>query len=332
MERHFKISVVVATYNRDRPLCDTLSCLLAQDYKNYELIVVDQSQRHDPSTTQYLRAHAARICWLRFGPPNLPAARNFGVRSSTGEIIVFCDDDMVLSRDALSSLAFAYSDSAVWGATGFAVSPGMSEDEKIASYAKSPQTRLLLARGEPLVRISECIGCLMSFRRELFDKIGYFDEWLGTQPMGAGEDAEFTTRMHSRGYPLFLVTNLTVTHLGAKQGGCERRTLAPEVVNRAQLRATAYCYLKNRRYPNFIGWVNALWRCHRAFVLNREVLGAGFGKMVSRQKFYLSVVPAMASMARHNLVCERANTAAEHRPLTALRPNRGSAGNQRSLL
>ena len=331
MQQHLKISVIVPTYNRDRDLCNTLEFLLRQDYENYEIIVVDLSESHDEYTSQHLRANAETVCHLHFRPPNLPAARNFGICNSTGDIVVFCDDDMALPTNTLSSLAAAYSCPDAWGATGFTVSPGMTEEEKIVSHANDAATRHLLAKAEPLVRISECIGCLMSFRRELFHKIGDFDEWLGTQPMGAGEDVEFTTRMNLRGYALFLVTSLTVTHLGAKKGGCERRTLPAEFVNEAQLRVAAYCYLKNRRYPTLVGWADALWRCYRAFVLNRDVLRAGSRTIVRKHLLALSVVPRMATMAKRNSDRNRELIPAKAHPLSSLSDNPASATNRRSL-
>ena len=307
MPSSVKISVIVPTYNRGRTLCNTLELLLTQDYGNYETIVVDQSETHDLYTAKYFERNQGKICRLRFRPPNLPAARNFGIGHSTGEIVLFCDDDLLLPSNALSTLAEAYGKSAVWGATGFVVSPDMTSEEKLASHAKSRKARRLLARGEPLIRVRECIGCFMSFRRALFDRIGYFDEWLGTQPMGAGEDAEFATRMNARGYSLFLLTNLTVTHLGANRGGCERRTLPANFVTKAQLRAIAYCYLKNRRYPSWLGWADALWRCQRSLVLNRQVFSAGLGALVSRERLCLSTVPEMFAAARRSLASELAS-------------------------
>jgi GT2 family glycosyltransferase len=323
---HPKISVIVPTYNRDRVLCDTLEFVLKQDYENYETVVVDQSERHDEYTEQYLRSNVGRIRHLRFGPPNLPAARNHGIRNSASDIVVFCDDDMMLPPNTLSSLAAAYSHANTWGATGFVVSPGMGDDEKISSHTTYAGT-IELMENAPLVKIRECMGCLVSFRRELFDQIGYFDEWLGTQPMGAGEDIEFTTRMNLRGYSLYLVTSLTATHLGAKRGGCERRSLPPEFVTTAQLRIAAYCYLKNRRYPNFIGWADALWRCYRAFVLNRNVLSAGSSTIVQRHLLVFSVVPEIASVAKRNSTRENAYIRATTRLIGTLPDTRSQATN-----
>lgn len=328
MQRNCKISVIVPTYNRNRVLCETLEFLLNQDYENYEIIVVDQSESHDEYTTEYLRTNGARVRHLSLQPPNLPRARNYGIDRSKGEIVVFCDDDMALPSNTLSSLAAAYSFNDTWGATGFVVSPGMSEEEKIASHAIDAKARHLLAKPAALVRIRECIGCLMSFRRELFHRIGYFDEWLGTQPMGAGEDLDFTTRMNLRGYGLFLATDLTVTHLGAKNGGCKRRALPPEFVDMAQLRVAAYCYLKNRRHEKILGWADALWRCYRTFVLNRNVLRSGFSTVRSRSILALSIVAEMVSVVKRNSAHDNTNSFAADRFLTSHPEN--AAANRRS--
>src|SRR5260370_20384256 len=122
--------------------------------------------------------------------------------------------------------------------------------------------------------------------------------------MGAGEDGEFTRRMTLRGYSLRLITSLTAIHLGVKHGGCGRRSLNPEVVDRAQLRVATYCCLKNRRYPRFVGWADAMWRCYRFFALNRAALCAHPAIILRRHVWFLSILPEMARMVRHNSVHE----------------------------
>ena len=125
---------------------------------------------------------------------------------------------------------------------------------------------------EKRIRIHGFIGCLMSFRRQLFEEIGYFDEWIGTQLMAAGEDFEFCQRAVVRGYGLFLNPWITTLHLGACEGGCGRRSLSPIYVERAQLRLSIYATLKNRRYSGWWGWADALAGCYRRFILNRGLL------------------------------------------------------------
>jgi GT2 family glycosyltransferase len=262
------VSIIVPTYRREKLLCETIGYLLAQDYSNRELLIVDQSSNHEPETAQYLDSIAGQIRYFHLAQPNLPAARNFGIRQSQGELIVFLDDDMVIGTDLISRLVETFSAPEVWGATGFVLSPGESDPGKYRPYMRFVSDITEFKEGKR-IRIGDFIGCLMSFRRQLFDKIGYFDEWIGTQLMAAGEDFEFCQRAVLRGYGLFLNPRITTLHLGAREGGCGRRSLAPIDVERAQLRLSIYAILKNRRYSGWWGWAGALARCYRRFILNR---------------------------------------------------------------
>jgi GT2 family glycosyltransferase len=217
---------------------------------------------------RYLDSLAGQVRYFRLTPPNLPAARNFAIRQSRGELIVFLDDDMVIGPDVVSRLVETYSAREVWGATGFVLSPGESDEEKYAPYARFVRDLTEFEKKER-IKIDGFIGCLMSFRRQLFDKIGYFDEWIGTQLMAAGEDFEFCERAALRGYGLFLNPRITTLHLGAGEGGCGRRSLIPSDVEQAQLRLSIYAVLKNRRYGGWWGWAHAIARCYRRLILNR---------------------------------------------------------------
>ncbi len=277
------VSIIVATYNRERLLRDTLAQLLAQDYPNYELLVVDQSQRHEPETEAYLASLAGRIRHIRLEVANLPSARNVGIRSSRGDIIAFFDDDMVLGADVVSKLVRTYDDPTVWGAAGFVIGNGCEEADKYrlyAAYVDDPRD----LRRKPHVRVRTFDGCFMSFRKALFNTAGYFDEWMGTQPLAAGEDGEFCRRASYRGFGLYLNTAITVRHLQGVEGGCGRRGLAPAVVRDAELNCLVYTHLKNRRFPGAIGWLHSLCRCYRQAILNRGIFHLGPAEIIQRHR------------------------------------------------
>jgi GT2 family glycosyltransferase len=262
------VSIIIPTYQREELLCETITYLLGQDYLNHELLIVDQSDSHTPETSRFLESVASRVRYFRLKQPNLPAARNFGIRESRGEIIVFVDDDMVIGPNVISRLVETYSASEVWGASGFVLSPDESDEGKYLPYAKFVND-LAEFRHKERVKINEYIGCFMSFRRQLFDKVGYFDEWIGTQLMAAGEDFEFCRRATLRGYGLFLNPAITTLHLNAREGGCNRRSTIIAEVERTQLRLGFYAVLKNRQYRGWLGWAHALARCYRIAMLNR---------------------------------------------------------------
>lgn len=112
MLRDIKISVVVPVYNAQQFLKQSIESVLAQTYPNYELILVDDGSRDasvslcDRYAEQY--RNIVTVHTKNQGPL---AARQRGVRESSGEVIVFLDADDCLRRDALEQLAKCFGES-----------------------------------------------------------------------------------------------------------------------------------------------------------------------------------------------------------------------------
>ena len=92
-----RISVVIAARNEELDLPDTLDCLLAQNYPDLEILVVEDSSTD--RTREVIDARAPRV--RRVNPPPLPpgwVGKNWacwnGARAATGEWILFEDADV----------------------------------------------------------------------------------------------------------------------------------------------------------------------------------------------------------------------------------------------
>ena len=82
------ISVIIATYGREQILIDSINDVLKQDYPAFEVIVVDQTEHHEPDTDRVLNqmAECGKIKYFKLDWASLPGARNYGVRRAKGEI------------------------------------------------------------------------------------------------------------------------------------------------------------------------------------------------------------------------------------------------------
>jgi glycosyltransferase involved in cell wall biosynthesis len=264
------VSVIIPTYRRDESLCRTLEMLLAQDWPNFELIVVDQLPQHKEETERYLERIRDRILYITSPTPNLPAARNTGIRASSGPIVVFFDDDIQVPASTLTQLVNSYNDPKVDGVSGFVVFD-TSPEGVVRSVSFEEHYRRHRNRAR-LIPVHDFLGGFMSFRRNVFAQVGFFDEWVGSQPTARGEDFEFCRRLHVAGRRLFLNPAISVIHEPALAGGCDTTLVALDERRFLTLKIRFYAYLKNRRRDGLRGFAPVIYRCYRSHILNRSIL------------------------------------------------------------
>jgi len=94
------VSVVVPSYNRAALLKRTLRAILAQQFTDLEVLVVDDGSTDDTGTIA--AAADPRVMVIRHQQPaGVSAARNRGIAAARGEWIAFCDDDDLWSPHKL---------------------------------------------------------------------------------------------------------------------------------------------------------------------------------------------------------------------------------------
>jgi GT2 family glycosyltransferase len=226
------ISVIIPTYGREEPLRDTISDVLAQDYPNFELLVVDQTPTHHTETQTYLQklAESKKIQWFRLDWSNLPGARNYAVERSHGDIILFIDDDVRLQSNYLRNHARNYLKNEKIGAVAGRVfdrmklsdSGGELTIETLPTEAMNPGIawyHIDLVHTIKPQQVLSARGCNMSFRRPVFEKYGLrFDERF--RGSAVREESDFCLRFRKTGYIIWYDPEASLIHLGEETGGC----------------------------------------------------------------------------------------------------------------
>lgn len=85
------VSVLIPTYNRGYIIASTIESVLAQTYKNVEIVVVDDGSKDD--TREVLAKFGDSIRLIYQENAGLAAARNTGLEAARGEFIAFEDSD-----------------------------------------------------------------------------------------------------------------------------------------------------------------------------------------------------------------------------------------------
>lgn len=90
------ISVIIPIYNVERYLDDCIQSIVAQTYKDWQLILVDDGSTDASSAIAQQWQHGDnRIKYFRISNCGVSAARNFGVDNASGDYLMFVDSDDV---------------------------------------------------------------------------------------------------------------------------------------------------------------------------------------------------------------------------------------------
>jgi GT2 family glycosyltransferase len=202
-----RFSVVIPTCNRRDALGHCLAAVMAQDYADFEVIVVDDGS--SDGTERMVHRQFPRVRYIRQETTRGPAAaRNRGVREAGGDLIAFTDDDCAPPADWLQAHLRSHQDETGIGAVGgVQVPPSPNFFDKVQMAHDAGDHR----GAKRIAKISDWKGLAtnnLSVPRYLFDKVGYFDEHFIT-----GSDPEFTRRVCRAGYVLILDPHLQVKHL-----------------------------------------------------------------------------------------------------------------------
>lgn len=183
-----KFSVVIPTCGRPEMLA---RCLRELTATNAEIIVSDDSG--DERTRDLLAREFPKARWLQ-GPRRGPAAnRNRGAHSATGEWIAFVDDDCEPQAGWLEGLAQESGNADV--IEGRVVAPG-AKDSPFEEHVENLHGGVLWS-------------CNLAVRRDVFERLGGFDE--GFLEAG-GEDMEFASRVARANLHVKFVPEALVHH------------------------------------------------------------------------------------------------------------------------
>ena len=97
------ISIVVPTYRRETVLTATIGHLLELDPRPAEILVVDQTERHQEAVECALRnwEAAGAIRLVRLVEPSITRAMNRGLCEARQNSVLFVDDDIIPEPDLI---------------------------------------------------------------------------------------------------------------------------------------------------------------------------------------------------------------------------------------
>jgi glycosyltransferase involved in cell wall biosynthesis len=197
------VSVIITTYNRRTFLRAAVLSVLVQDYKDREIIVVDDGSTDD--SRNELEGLPVQYVWKKNG--GISSARNKGIEVARGDYIAFLDVDDLWRKKKLSTQMAMMRDE------GYEIS---YTDEVWIRNGKHLNQKLIHKKYSGFI-FEKCLPlCIISpssvlMKRSVFDVAGLFDE-----NMVVCEDYDMWLKVTAR-YPVLFVEKPLIV----KQGGHE---------------------------------------------------------------------------------------------------------------
>jgi glycosyltransferase involved in cell wall biosynthesis len=199
------ISVIVPVYNAAQLLRQCLEAIRKSSYPSYEIIVVDDASTDN--SAEIARGYGATVFQLarQSGPA---AARNYGAKKATGDILLFIDSDVLIKKETLATVV-----------EDFVENPDIAA--VFGSYDDDPAEKNFLSQYKNLLHhyvhqqskneaVTFWSGC-GAIRKDVFHSVGAFDEKKYSRP--CIEDIELGYRLKRKGYRILLDKDLQVKHL-----------------------------------------------------------------------------------------------------------------------
>ena len=231
IERKPQLTVIIPTYNRGWILKEAIDSVLTQDYKDFELIVVDDGSTDN--TSEILASYGNDIKVLFQENKGVSAARNRGIAEASGQFIAFIDSDDLWLPQKLSTQVEFFNQTPdalicqteeVWIRKGKRVNPKMRH--------KKPSGMIF----EPSLELCLVSPSAVMIRRVLFDRVGAFDVTLP-----ACEDYDLWLRISCR-FPVHLID----TPLIIKRGGHNDQLSSMKGLDKFRIKAIEKIIKSNR--------------------------------------------------------------------------------------
>lgn len=190
------VSVITPAFNAAPYVRESLDSVVAQTFKDFEVIVVDDGSTDETAAiADWYAQRDPRIRVIRQSNHGIAAARNVAIAHARGRFFALLDsDDLWFPRYLEEQVAILqrHPDVAVLSANAISLGGGLDGQPLLGGSRRGALRKVSLAT---LVRAEDSLSILAVFRREVVDAIGPFDVTLRRS-----EDYDFWLRAAAAGF------------------------------------------------------------------------------------------------------------------------------------
>jgi glycosyltransferase involved in cell wall biosynthesis len=191
----------------------SFDALVCPDSITAELLIVDNGST-DNTASVLMPATSTKFSLrvLREDRQGKSSALNRGLSLAQGKILLIVDDDVVVHPLWLIKHLESYSLSSFDAVQG-RVLPGVDLDGKPADPNKLREYNIpIIDYGDQICEIRGLTGTNISFKREVFERVGRFDTRLGPGAAGFSEDSEYSIRIRQAGFKIGYTPDAVAYH------------------------------------------------------------------------------------------------------------------------
>jgi len=202
-----KISLLIPVFNAEDTIGRCMECIASQERPPDETLLIDNGST-DASVIKiqdFMRSHSNMNILLLYESKRGPgAARNKGLECATGDVIVFTDSDCFPRKDWIKNIVTLYENNKVDGVGGltYIYNPRTLSDKLQGIDLFMPKefhAKIAYNKDESLFG-NVIVTFNGSYKREVFSKIGGFDEALSV----TGEDIDLSIRALENGFRILI--------------------------------------------------------------------------------------------------------------------------------
>ena len=207
---NISVSIIIPTHNSERTIGECLDSVMRVEQQNYEIIILDDSADRTKKIIRQYKNENVKFIIIKCNKP-AGAKRNYGAALSKGNILVFIDDDVIITRDWLPNLITDLNEQIAEVGGPNLTPPDDSFLAKCAGYVlASPLGSGGIRYGNAWREkafVNHNPSCNIAVKKSAYQEIGGFRE-----DFWPSEDVEFDNRLIKADYKILYNPDAIVYH------------------------------------------------------------------------------------------------------------------------